>query len=270
MPSLAALIPKIPDNQVAMASKMAWIREVQSFCDTWKKVDPRMSKHNEFALARSSVSLLLPGLANKVEGVPGKLTTAEVLKILGQSQPQAIERVRSRDKARMMADTCEDSEPFYDEVRKFVEDYDVSVHKSLEGTRSLYEVDDGLFWKANFDIVAPVEFRHFINACGHAFHGKRNMSLLAAPMSPAEVAEVLGDCSQGITYGKIVYKPVRQAAVSVYSKWLEAMSMPSKANIAKILMQQGLFDNCDQPFLLDIHENSISSCPFLAPLSAPF
>ena len=48
----------------------------------------------------------------------------------------------------------EDFEPFVDNARELVSDYNSKLHKALEDTSIWYEVDDGLFWQANFDVAA--------------------------------------------------------------------------------------------------------------------
>merc|ERR1719197_1335502 len=61
----------------------------------------------------------------------------------------------------------EDFEPFVDSARELVSDYDMPMHMALEETSPFYEVDEGLFWRANFDVAAPAEFQHFLTALGH-------------------------------------------------------------------------------------------------------
>merc|ERR1719410_877303 len=108
----------------------------------------------------------------------GKLMRPEVLAALGEFylavalrlRPEAIDAagVDATGLLRIARDCAEeDFEPFIEEARALVANYDPSLHAALEETCPLYEVDEGLFWRANFDVAAPAEFHHYLTALGH-------------------------------------------------------------------------------------------------------
>jgi hypothetical protein len=259
VPSLAALIPKFPENSSKKASEMPWVKKSETFFDTWKKLVPCMPKYQEF-LAAHKTSGLDPGqgfLRDRGEMksiLGGKAASEEVTKKLGefylhvalQLQPSKIEAAGSDGEALLkVAQKCaeEEFEPFVEDARNLVSDYDASLHQALEETCPFYEVDDGLFWRANFDIVAPATFIHYLTACGHG-SGQDHVKG-KAHTSPAEVKKIVDECWQGMVSGDAPYEPARRAAVMVYDRWLEASSMPVKADISKLLMEHGLLVSKD-------------------------
>jgi len=172
----------------------------------------------------------------------GKVASQEVELALGefylhvalQLRPQEIEEAGSDNNALLkVAQKCaeEDFEPFVHDARELVSDYDASLHKALEETSPWYEVSDGLFWQANFDIAAPAAFLHFLTALGHG-SGQRP--------SPADVARHVEIAWEGMSGNDPAFEPARRAADVVYAKWLEASSMPVKADVTKMLMEHGL------------------------------
>merc|ERR1719356_2405193 len=156
-------------------------------------------------------------------------------------RPAEIESAGSDSKALLqVAQKCamEDFEPFVDKGRELITDYDPELHKALEETCPLYEVDDGLFWRANFDVAAPMEFHHFLTAVGHGSgQGWVNIN---GHTSPKEVPKQVAVARQGLIAGDPAFEPARRASELVYKKWLEASSMPVKSTISRILMEYGL------------------------------
>jgi hypothetical protein len=252
---LAALIPKLPANKNKVASQMPWVKSAESFFETWKKVSPCMPKYAEFlALHKTTDGPTLGNglmhdmkLARRAQN--GRVAREEVVAALGefylhvalQLRPQEVEAAGSDDfgllkLAQKVAE--EDFEPFVENARELVFDYDPALHKALENTSPWYEVDDGLFYQANFDVASPSAFLHFLTAVGHG-SGQGHVGG-KAHTSPEEVARQVEIVWDGMTSNDPAYEPARRAAEVVYDQWMEASSMPVKADIKKVLSERGL------------------------------
>ena len=55
-----------------------------------------------------------------------------------------------------------DVEPFLDEVRTFVDDYDHDIHQNLEETTPFMEIDQGLFWHHNFLAASKTDYEKLL------------------------------------------------------------------------------------------------------------
>jgi len=179
----------------------------------------------------------------------GRVANDEVVVALGkfylhvalQLRPEAVEEASSDNAALLkVAQSCaeEEFEPFLASARELVSDYDPAMHKALEETSIWYEVDDDLFWHANFDVVAPSALLHFLTAVGHG-SGQGHVQG-KAHTSPERMARELELVREGLSNNDPAFEPARRAAQVVYDKWLEASSMPVKADIKKILCEHGL------------------------------
>jgi len=252
------LIPNIPVNKSAQASHMSWVKSSETFFDTWKKLSPCMPKYLEFIALHKAEGLNLGNgfqhdlkLARQVQ--EGKVASREAgtaglvalgkfyLHVALQLRPQEVEEAGSDDAALLkLAQKCaeEDFEPFVDNARELVSDYDPLLHKALEETSPWYEVDDGLFWQANFDVAAPAAFLHFLTAVGHG--SGQGYVAGKAHVSPDQMARQIELVQEGLHSNDQTFEPARRAAEVVYTKWLEASSMPVKGDIKKILSEHGL------------------------------
>lgn len=121
---------------------------------------------------------------------------------------------------------------------ELVADYDAALHQALEETCPLYEVDNGLFWVSNFEIVAPMEFHHFLTALGHG--SGQQWTLDRAHTAPKAVEQAVAEAEEALISNDSSMEPARRAGELVYSKWLQASSMPVKAVVANALMSHGL------------------------------
>jgi len=101
----------------------------------------------------------------------------------------------------------------------------------------MYEVDDALFWQANFDVAAPSAFLHFLTAAGHG-SGQGHVEG-TAHTSQNDVAMHTQRVQNGLNSSDPAFEPARRAAEIVYRNWLEASSMPVKADIKQILSKHG-------------------------------
>lgn len=258
VPSLAALIPSIPVNKSAQASRMPWVKSSETFFDTWKKLSPCMPRYGEFIALHKAEGLTSGNgfqhdlklarqsqdgkVASREAGEAGLVALGKFyLHVALQLRPQEVEEAGSDDRALMkLAQKCaeEDFEPFVENARKLVSDYDPLLHKALEETSPWYEVDDGLFWQASFDVAAPSAFLHFLTAVGHGSGQGRVDG--KAYVSPDEMARQIELVREGLHSNDQAFEPARRAAEVVYSKWLEASSMPVKGDVKKILSEHGL------------------------------
>jgi hypothetical protein len=243
-------------NQSKPASHMAWVKSSESFFDTWKKLAPCMPKYAEFIALHKAEQFDVGGGSGFVQDAKlarqaraGRVASEEVVAALGkfylhaalQLRPKEVDEAGSDNDALLkVAQKCaeEDFEPFVEQARTLVSDYDPVLHKQLEETSPWYEVDDGLFWQANFDVAAPSAFLHFLTSVGHG-SGQGHVAG-KAHTSPAQVAKEVETIRDGLNGDAAEYEPARRAAQLVYAKWLDAASMPVKADIKKILSEHGL------------------------------
>lgn len=252
MPSLAAVIPQLPGCKNITASGLPWVKKSEAFFQTWQKISPCMPKYEAFLKSHTGSSSLgggfLQDMGKMRESMQGKAMSEQSQAALGefylavalQLRPDEIEAAGSDSQALLrVARTCaeEDFEPCLEQAQAFVEDYNPNLHQALEETCPLYEVDDGLFWRANFDVVAPAEFHHFLTALGHG-SGQR-WTLDKAHTSPKEVERTVREATGALLSDDASLEPARRAGEIVYNKWLEASAMPVKATVAKALMQHG-------------------------------
>lgn len=267
VPSLAGLIPKLPANQDKKVTDMPWVKSSQSFFDMWNLVAPCMPKYEVFLNAHKGL-----GIAEADEGKTagfvydlGKARSALGGRAMNEQTSAALAefflcvalRLRSEEVTAAGSDSKallevarrsaeEDFEPFIDAARKLVADYNRSLHQALEETSPFYEVDLDLFWHANFDVVAPAELQHYLTALGHG----SGYAIGHAHTSKKEVAKTIEKTREALFSNDNTLEPARRAAMMVYDKWLEASSMPVKARIIQLLMEQGLLVS------LDVHESN--------------
>jgi len=275
VPALAALIPQAPVNKNKPASDTPWVKSAESFFSTWKKLAPCMPQYMEFLACHKTgdAELLRGGFVHDLKLVSrqqgGKVASDEVVAALGkfylsvalQMRPLEVEEAGTdKDALLKLAQKCaeEDFEPFVDAARELVSDYDPKLHKALEDTSPWYEVDDGLFWQANFDAVAPAALGHFLTAVGHG-SGQGHVDG-KAHTSRKEVAREVEAVRQGLAGEDPAFEPARRAAEVVYAKWFEASSMPVKADIKKILSEHGLL------VTLSVHDSPLMPEPISATL----
>jgi len=255
LPSLAALIPKARINQNRRASDCDWVKSSESFFNTWKKVGPCMPKYAEFLAHHrdqgldvgngflNDTKLAQKALGGKTHGNEKVVVAIGefFLQVASQLRPKEVEAAGSDSNALLkVAQKCaeEDFEPFIENARELVSSYDPKLHKALEETSIWYEVDDGLFWQANFDVAAPAAFLHFLTAIGHGsgqgyVEGK-------AHTSQKDITRQVELVREGLSGSDPAFEPARRAAEVTYTNWLEASSMPVKADIKKILSEHGL------------------------------
>lgn len=252
VPSLAALIPEIPGCKNIKPSELPWVKKSEVFFNTWQKLTPCMPKYEAFLKSHAMPGRVGGGLPHDMSTVrskmQGQVMTEESQAALGEFylavalrlRPAEIDAAGSDSEALLqVARECAevDFEPCIDQARELIADYSPSMHQALEETCPLYEVDDGLFWRANFDVVAPAEFHHFLTAVGQG-SGQR-WTLDRAHTAPKDVERTIAQVREALVSSDASMEPARRAGEIVYSKWLEASSMPVKATVAKALMSHG-------------------------------
>jgi len=152
----------------------------------------------------------------------------------------------------------EDFEPFIERARELVADYDGELHRTLEETCPLYEVDTGLFWHANFEVTSAAEFQHFLTAIGHGSGYGTQLELTY--IKPENIETRIAHISSSL-HNDSAFEPARRASTLVYKKWLAAASMPVKAAISKALMEHGFLVSKD----LHDHDTLLPNVPALWP-----
>mmetsp|Transcript_46043 Transcript_46043/g.80985 ORF Transcript_46043/g.80985 Transcript_46043/m.80985 type:complete len:350 (-) Transcript_46043:109-1158(-) len=252
VPSLAALIPEIPGCKTIKPSELPWVKKSEAFFQTWQKLTPCMPKYEAFLKSHVMPGGVGAGLMHDMRTVRQKMQGQAMTEVstvaLGefylavalQLRPGEIDAAGSDSEALLkVARSCaeDDFEPCIEQARELIADYSPSLHQALEETCPLYEVDDGLFWRANFDVVAPAEFHHFLTALGHG--SGQGFTVDRAHTSPKDVERTIAQAKEALVSDDPSMEPARRAGEIVYSKWLEASSMPVKATVAKALMEHG-------------------------------
>jgi len=253
LPSLAALVPKIPACQSMKPSEMLWVTKSQAFFQTWEKLKVCMPKYEAFLQTHvplgggggdfnNDVRVMSKKMEGRAMKEESQVALAEFyLAVALQLRPADIDAAGSDSQALLqVARDCaeKDFEPCIEQARDLVADYNAAMHEALEETSPFYEVDSSLFWISNFDIVAPMEFHHFLTALGHG--SGQQWTLDRAHTSPKAVEQAVAEAEEALLSGDSSMEPARRAGELVYNKWLQASSMPVKAVVANTLMSHGL------------------------------
>lgn len=252
VPSLAGLIPALPACKSIKSSEVPWVTKTEAFFETWQKVTPCMPKYEEFLKSHATgvagvgfvehMRAMRTQMNGRVMSDESQAALAEFyLAVALRLRPTEIDAASSDGQALLqVARKCaeEDFEPCVQQAQELIADYDAGLHKALEETCPLYEVDDDLFWRANFDVAAPAEFQHFLTALGHG--SGQGWTSVKGHTSFKDVGKTVAEAREALLGNEPAFEPARRAAEMVYSKWLDASSMPVKATIAKALMQHGL------------------------------
>jgi len=277
LPSLAALIPGLPPCKAIAASALPWVKSAEEFFEIWPKLLPCMGKYEQFLSVHQGptvgqgggvpmdLKVMKKQLGGKAMSDDAQVAIAEFYLCVAfhMRHEEIVAAGSDNDLLLKSARACaeEDFEPFIERAREFVSDYDGPMHRSLEETCPLYEVDDGLFWRANFDISSASEFQHFLTALGHGSgYGTQPESTYIKPEDVKSRVKHIHASLLDVNDAKS--EAARRAAVLVYTKWLQAASMPVKASISKALMEHG--------FLVseDVHDSDklLPHVPALWPL----
>jgi hypothetical protein len=266
VPSFAALIPKLPECKSMAAQDMPWVKESQRFFETWEKVAPCMPKYEEFLLAHKAPKNDLGKGAINFENDLKKMGKAQAgramhpeaqaklaefyLAVALRMRPEEISEAGDNQKKLLqVAQTCaeEDFEPFLENARALISDYDATLHKALEDTSPFYEVDEGLFWQANFEVAAPAELHNYLTTLGHGSGQRWSVGELSYrkwlpedASSSKDVSTLVDAAWRGFEGNDSMLDSARRAGKIAYEKWLQASSMPVKAAISNSLMEHGL------------------------------
>jgi len=253
VPRLAGLIPKVPGCEQIKAAEMPWVKRSERFFETWEKVAPAMPKYQVFLSSHKTggtfggnVQFDMKAMGRQQEGKVMKeqsqVALAEFyLDVAYRLRPESIDQAGSDSQSLLqVARTCaeEDFEPWLEDARHFVADYDPKLHKQLEDTSPFYEVSNDLFWWANFDLAAPAAFQHYLTALGHG--SGQAFTPTAGHVPPEQVDKIVSSVADGLQRDEASYEPARRAAEVVYSKWLETSAMPVQGTIVDLLMTHGL------------------------------
>lgn len=256
LPSLAAMIPGLAQCKAIETAKLPWVTSAEEFFTTWRKIAPCLGKYQEFLSVHKGpqvgsnvpmdLKVMKRQLGGKTMSDVAQAAIAEFyLCVALQLRPDEIAEAGSDNRALLaVARKCaeEDFEPFIERARNLVADYDGEMHRTLEETCPLYEVDTGLFWHANFDVTSAAEFQHFLTTIGHGsgYGTQREPTYI----KPKDVETRIAHISSSI-HNDSAFEPARRASILVYTKWLAAASMPVKSAISKALMEHGLLVSKD-------------------------
>lgn len=123
-----------------------------------------------------------------------------------------------------------DVEPFFQECRDFVANYDWELHQRLDETTIWREVEDGLFWHHSFEAVTPEEYATFLS------------SVLPPEVEwpsrddQAAMDDILQRCCASVANGG----STQSMAEDIYQRFLEASATPVQASVRTALIDHGI------------------------------
>jgi len=252
VPRLAFLIPQVQQCKEMDVNSLPWVQSSRVFFEQWEKITPVMDKYHDFVATHQLGLGLGKGVKKDLftvkEARAGRLMGEKATVAIGefylacalQLRPDEIEQAGMDNKALMqVARSCaeQDVEPLIEQAVELCSDYDQNLHKALEDTSAWYEVDEGLFWHANFEVVAPAEFQHYLTALGHG-SGQGWMPTEHKSRSK-DVDRQVTSAQDALHSGLPNSEPARRASLLIYQKWLAACSMPVKASILRALQENG-------------------------------
>mmetsp|Transcript_118308 Transcript_118308/g.334319 ORF Transcript_118308/g.334319 Transcript_118308/m.334319 type:complete len:263 (-) Transcript_118308:95-883(-) len=211
--------------------KPTWAPRAQELLSKWEKVAVCMPRYLEFTQKTNRKDLKRPHvfMNDTAQAKLAEFYLCCALRLRSEEVDAAGDD--SERLLRLAHDVAtEDVEPFFQECREFVADYDENLHKQLNETTPWYEVEEGLFWHHSFETAAPAAYANY-----------RSLALPPQASWPsrddaAGIEATLEACGRTLDVGGIA----RGAAEDTYQAFLEASSVPVKANIRTALIDHGV------------------------------
>eukprot|EP00405_Crypthecodinium_cohnii_P005464 CAMPEP_0194749214 /NCGR_PEP_ID=MMETSP0323_2-20130528/3410_1 /TAXON_ID=2866 ORGANISM="Crypthecodinium cohnii, Strain Seligo" /NCGR_SAMPLE_ID=MMETSP0323_2 /ASSEMBLY_ACC=CAM_ASM_000346 /LENGTH=266 /DNA_ID=CAMNT_0039664153 /DNA_START=80 /DNA_END=880 /DNA_ORIENTATION=+ len=211
--------------------KPRWTPKAQELFNVWDKVGVCMPRYAEFLKKtnRKDLKRIHVFMNEKAQAKLAEFYLCCALKL----RPDEIEAAgQDSEKLLKLANevATTEVEPFFEDCRNFVKDYDWELHEKLDNTTIWREVEDSLFWHHSFEAAAPKTYLAY-----------RQKLLPAQDKWPASddtagIQEVLERVAGSVDEGGCA----RTEAEEVYQAFLEASSMPIKASIRSALIDHGI------------------------------
>ena len=210
--------------QVVHKKDPAWLSNASSICETLASIQPCFPLYAEFKGKTDPSDLKKPHVFMNDDA---KAKLAEFyLCTAYQLRRNAVENAGTDKTAllRLIEETAQHTvEPFLDQVRSFIDDYDPQIHQALEETTVYETIDKRLFWHHNFLVSAPEIYAKFLESYDEAYTraGHLNAERDNSDALPLDATLV-------------------SKAQEVYDAWIEVSGTPVKGNIKNALIDCGL------------------------------
>lgn len=214
----------------------AWRPKAEHLLETWNKLEVCMPKYKEFLskVNRKDIKKIHVFMNDDAQVRLGEFYLCCALRL----RPDAVEKV-SQDNPGLLAlantVATEDVEPFFEQCREFVADYDADLHQRLDETTIWREVDDALFWHHSFLAAAPEAYTAYRNT---VLPPEADWPKLTDGDVKAEkdVEALLESCAEAVSEGG----KARGMAEEIYQRFLEASKSPAQAGFRAALIDHGI------------------------------
>lgn len=209
----------------------SWTPHAQKLFGMFEKVGPCLPRYEQFLKKtnRKDLKRAHVFMNEEAQAKLGEFYLCCALRL----RPEAVDVAgQDAEKLLKLANEVanEEVEPFFQECRDFVKDYDPNLHTRLSETTIWHEVDDGLFWHHSFEATTPKAYKAYRSAV------LPPEEAWPAHDDSAAVEALLETCSREVAEGG----RARALAEEVYRDFLEASATPIKANIRTALIDHGI------------------------------
>jgi len=213
----------------------SWRLRAEKLLCTWERLGFCLPKYREFLqkVNRKDIKRIHVFMNEDAQARLGEFYLCCALRLRPDDVDAAGQDAqRLLSLARKVAD--EDVEPFFQQCREFVANYDENLHRRLDDTTIWREVDDGLFWHHSFHAAAP-----------HAYDAFRAVALPpdanwpphdGSAESEKAIKTALDACAHSVGEGG----PARGLAEDVYQRFLEASVAPVQAGLRAALIDHSI------------------------------
>jgi hypothetical protein len=204
--------------EIVKKSQPSWAEDASRICETLKKLQPCFPLYSSFKNLADPNDLKKPHVFMN-EGAQAKLAEFYLCSAL-QLRRQEVEAA-GQDNSKLLAligsTANECVEPFFDDVRKFLADYDKNLHKELEDTTVYQTIDMRLFWHHNFLASSAELYSDYLASFDRVCDGNDlDINLFKRDIDLVNKAQ------------------------KVYDKWLDGSVMPLKGQIKNVLLDVGV------------------------------
>ena len=206
--------------RVAQKREASWVSRASQICKTLSALQPCFPLYADFTRSTD------PGDLKKVHVFMNEEAKAKLGKFYLCSAYQL--RRAEVDKAgsdntkllSLIEDTAQKTvEPFLEDVRGFIADYNSEVHKALEETSVYQTIDKRLFLHHNFLVAAPEAYAEYLARYDQVYIDKPAGSDVSEPL--------------------VHDQELVEKAQTVYNSWVEISGTPLKGQIKNALIDSG-------------------------------
>lgn len=226
-----ALHPLLPGAAQAVAEACSgkhhpsWTEKAQTLLTTWEKLHVCMPRYANFMAKCNRKDLKRPHvfMNEQAQAALGEFYLCCALRLRADEVDAAGEdSAKLLDLAGQVAQ--QDVEPFFQDCRDFVADYNEALHRRLDDTTIWREVEDGLFWHHSFEVAAEEAYRDLQR---EALPPQAEWPNREDGAAVEAVLEQFTAALQGSSRAK---------AEEIYRSFLEASAMPVKCSIRAALI----------------------------------